>query len=60
MLKGGPLSAAHALVAAHAALSKLSSSISPEANVVVIGEEDEHTVLHGTLLDLGQAILIKS
>ena len=59
MLQGGPLSAAHALVAAHAALSKLSSSISPEANVVVIGEDDEHTVLHGTLLDLGQAVLIK-
>lgn len=59
MLQSGPLSAAHALVAAHAALSKLSSSISPEANVVVIGEDDEHTVLHGTLLDLGQAVLIK-
>lgn len=59
MLKQGPLAAAHALVATHAALSKLSSSISPEANVVVIGEDDEHTVLHGTLLDLGQAVLIK-
>jgi hypothetical protein len=59
MLRGGPLSAAHALVAAHAALSKLSSSISPDANVVVIGEDEEHTVLHGTLLELGQAALIK-
>ncbi len=59
MLKQGPLAAAHALVATHAALAKLSSSISPDANVVVIGEEDEHTVLHGTLLDLGQAALIK-
>jgi len=60
MLKQGPLAAAHALVAAHAALSKLSSSISPDANVVVVGEDDEHTVLHGTLLDLKQATLIKS
>ena len=59
MLTQGPLAAAHALVATHAALSKLSSTISPDANVVVIGEEDEHTVLHGTLLDLGQAMLIK-
>lgn len=59
MLKQGPLAAAHALVAAHAALSKLSSTISPEANVVVIGEDDEHTVLHGTLLDIAQAVLIK-
>jgi len=59
MLRGGPLSAAHALVAAHAALSKLSSAISPDANVVVIGEDEEHTVLHGTLLELSQATLIK-
>lgn len=59
MLKQGPLAAAHALVAAHAALSKLSSTISPDANVVVIGDDDEHTVLHGTLLELSQALLIK-
>ncbi len=59
MLQQGPLAAAHALVAAHAALSKLSSTISPDANVVIIGEDDEHTVLHGTLLDLAQAALIK-
>jgi hypothetical protein len=59
MLKQGPLAAAHALVATHAALSKLSSTLSPEANVVVIGDDDEHTVLHGTLLELNQAKLIK-
>ena len=59
MLKQGPLAAAHALVAAQAALSKLSSTISPDANVVIIGEDDDHTVLHGTLLDLAQAVLIK-
>jgi hypothetical protein len=59
MLQQGPLAAAHALVAAHAALSKLSSTISPDANVVIVGEDDEHTVLHGTLLDLAQAALIK-
>jgi hypothetical protein len=59
MLKQGPLAASHALVAAHAAISKLSSTVSPDANVVVIGEDDEHTVLHGTLLELAQAELIK-
>lgn len=59
MLKQGPLAAAHALVATHAALSKLSSTISSDANVVIIGEDDEHTVLHGTLLNLSQAALIK-
>ena len=59
MLQQGPLAAAHALVAAHAALSKLSSTISPDANVVIIGEDCEHTVLQGTLLDLAQAALIK-
>jgi hypothetical protein len=59
MLRQGPLAAAHALVATHAALSKLSSTISPDANVVIIGDEDEHTVLHGTLLELGQAVLMK-
>lgn len=59
MLRQGPLATAHALVATHAALSKLSSTISPEANVVIIGDDEEHTVLHGTLLDLGQAVLIK-
>lgn len=59
MLRQGPLAAAHALVATHAALSKLSSTISPDANVVIIGEDDEHTVLHGTLLELAQAVLMK-
>ena len=59
MLKQGPLAAAHALVATHAALAKLSSTISPDANVVVIGDDDEHTVLHGTLLELAQAMLVK-
>ncbi len=59
MLKQGPLAASHALIAAHAALSKLSSTISPEANLVVIGDDDEHTVLHGTLLEMSQAELIK-
>lgn len=59
MLQQGPLAAAHALVATHAALSKLSSTISPDANVVIIGEDDEHTILHGTLLKLAQAVLMK-
>ena len=59
MLRQGPLAAAHALVATHAALSKLSSTISPDANVVIIGDDDEHTLLHGTLLELGQAVLMK-
>ncbi|MFN4895294.1 MAG: hypothetical protein ACK5GN_04275 [Pseudomonadota bacterium] len=59
MLSQGPLAASHALIAAHAAISKLSSSISADANLVVIGDEDEHTVLHGTLLELSQAELIK-
>ena len=59
MLRQGPLAAAHALVATHAALSKLSSTISPDANVVIIGDDDEHTVLHGTLLELAQAVLMK-
>jgi hypothetical protein len=59
MLRQGPLAAAHALVATHAALSKLSSTISPDANVVIIGDDDEHTVLHGTLLELSQAVLMK-
>jgi hypothetical protein len=60
MLKQGPLPAAHALVATHAAVSKLSSTISPDANVVIIGDEDEHTVLHGQMLELAHAVLIKS
>jgi len=60
MLRGGPLPAAQALVAAHAAFCRLSSSISQDANVVIIGEADEHTVLHGSLLSLAQAKLVKS
>jgi hypothetical protein len=60
MLRGGPLPAAQALVAAHAALCRLSSSISQEANVVIIGDDQEHTVLHGSLMSLAQAKLVKS
>jgi hypothetical protein len=60
MLRGGPLPAAQALVAAHAALCRLSSSISQEANVVIVGDDDEHTVLHGSLMSLAQAKLVKS
>lgn len=59
MLRQGPLAAAQALVATHAALSKLSSTISAEPNVVIIGDGDEHTVLHGALLTLAQARLVK-
>jgi hypothetical protein len=59
MLSQGPLAASHALIAAHAALSKLSSTISSDANLVVVGEDDDHTVLHGTLLEMAQAELIK-
>jgi hypothetical protein len=59
MLSQGPLAASHALVATHAALSKLSSTISADANLVVIGEDDDHTVLHGALLEMAQAELIK-
>jgi hypothetical protein len=60
MLRGGPLPAAQALVATHAALCRLSSSISHEANVVIIGDDEEHTVLHGSLMSLAQAMLVKS
>jgi hypothetical protein len=59
MLSQGPLAASHALIAAHAALAKLSSTISSDANLVVIGADDDHTVLHGNLLEMAQAELIK-
>ena len=59
MLKQSPLACAQALVATHAALAKLSTNISPEANVVVCGTGAEHTVIHGTLLELPQTALIR-
>jgi hypothetical protein len=59
MLSQGPLAASHALIATHAALAKLSSTISSDANLVVIGADDDYTVLHGNLLELAQAELIK-
>lgn len=58
-MRQGPLACAQGLMAAHASLARLSTSISPEANVVVCGEGDEHTVLHGTLVALPNSALLK-
>ena len=54
----GPLACAQGLLAAHAALARLSTSISPDANLVVCGEGDEHTVLHGTLVALPNSAIL--
>jgi hypothetical protein len=58
-MRQSPLACAQGLLAAHSALSRLSTSISPEANVVVCGEGEEHAVLHGTLVTLPNRALAK-
>lgn len=58
-MKQSPLACAQGLMAAHAALSKLSTAISPEANIVVCGEAEEHAVIQGTLLSLPNSALLR-
>lgn len=58
-MKQSPLACAQALLAAHAALSKLSTAISAEANIVVCGEGEEHAVIQGTLLSLPNSALLR-
>lgn len=58
-MRQSPLACAQALMAAHAAISKLSTAISPDANVLVCGEGAEHTVLQGTLVSLPNSALLR-
>lgn len=59
LLHQSPLSCAQALLAAHALLAKLSTSIGPEPSVLVCGADAEHTMIHGTLVTLPQGALIR-
>lgn len=59
MTAQGPLPCAQALVATHALLSRLSTRIGAEANVVVCGADAEHTVIHGTLVSLPQGAMLQ-
>jgi hypothetical protein len=52
MLNISPLSTVQALVAAHHAAAAISTSISDDANVVVISEGAEHAVVRGSMLAL--------
>lgn len=58
-MRQSPLACAQALMAAHAALSKLSTAISPEANILVCGDGEEHAVIQGTLLSLPNSALLR-
>lgn len=59
MASQGPLPCAQALLATHALLSRLSTGIGTDANVVVCGADAEHTVIHGTLMSLPQSAMLK-
>jgi len=52
LLRGSPLAAAQALLAAHAAAAKLSDSISEEPNLILIGGDQKSSTLCGSLLSL--------
>jgi len=59
LLRQSPLSCAQALVAVHALLSRISTQIGTDVNVVVAAKDTHHTVIHGTLVDLAQAAILK-
>ena len=59
LLRQSPLSCAQALVATHALLSRISTQIGGDMNVVVASHDANHTVIHGTLVDLAQAAILK-
>lgn len=52
-----PLATSQALVAAHRAAASLSTSISSDPNVVLVGQGAEHAVLHGAMLPLPMSAL---
>ena len=52
MLDSTPFSAAQALLATHSLLSRISTSISSEVNVLLVAGQAEHTILHGSVLQL--------
>jgi hypothetical protein len=60
MLRQGPLACAQALVATHAALARLATTISLDANVIALGDTGEHTLLHGAMITLPQSVLVGS
>ena len=58
MLKQSPLSCVQALIATHAMLAKLSTNVSPDLNAVIIGVDNEHAVIHGSMIELPQIALL--
>lgn len=59
LLASSPLAAAQALLAAHAAAARLSDSISEEANLLLIGQDQQSCVLRGQVLSLPCAALLR-
>ena len=39
-------------------LAKLSTNVSPDLNAVIIGVDNEHAVIHGSMIELPQVALL--
>jgi len=57
LLNNSPLAVAQALEAVHALVAKLTTFVSMETNIVVIGQGEEHALLKGQMLRLPNAAL---
>lgn len=57
LLSAGPLSASQTLLSAHAAISHLTTSVSADANIALIGAPGEHTILRGSACTIPLAAL---
>lgn len=59
LLSAGPLAASQTLLSAHAAISHVSTAVSTEANVAIIGAEGQHTITRGYACTLPMQALIE-
>jgi|GEM_PF-1777004 len=51
-LNTGPLSLVQALRAIHSFIAEICTFVSPDRSIVIIGDEDEHTIIEGPMVSL--------
>ncbi|MDW8212706.1 MAG: hypothetical protein RMJ55_04055 [Roseiflexaceae bacterium] len=58
LLDGGPLAISQTLDGIHALIAKINSGISEETNILLVGENEEHSLLKGNLIKLPNRALL--
>lgn len=58
LLNGGPLAISQTLHGIHALIARINSGVSEETNILLVGENEEHSLLRGNLIKLPNRALL--